>query len=126
MRNFARRLFRSLASYAAMLGMASLLARETAEAQTKVSQSTAKYQDHPNGGNSCAACNYFRPPNAGQLVEGTISPAGWCSLFPEEEDLSTACLVTSVACRPRRRARNAGRDIRAARSAVMRAKAGIQ
>ena len=55
-----------------------------AEAQGKTSQKTAKYQDHPNKGQSCAQCNFFRPPKSCQLVEGDISPNGWCSFWAKK------------------------------------------
>lgn len=56
----------------------------TAEAQGKTNQKTAKYQDHPNKGQSCAQCNFFRPPKSCQLVEGDISPNGWCSFWAKK------------------------------------------
>ena len=59
----------------------SLGKNEMAEAQEKATKTAAKYQDHPNGGNHCAICRYFRPPHACQLVSGNISPNGWCSFF---------------------------------------------
>jgi hypothetical protein len=37
-----------------------------------------KYQDKPNGDQVCAACIHFQAPNKCEIVEGTISPAGWC------------------------------------------------
>lgn len=52
-----------------------------AVAQQKVSQATAKYQNTPKGQQSCAVCVNFQPPNACKLVEGTVSPRGWCMLF---------------------------------------------
>lgn len=84
-RKLFRTLFQTLAAGVTMAGITSLFGVGAAHAQTKVSQATAKYQDHPNSGNSCAMCNYFRPPNACQLVDGTISPAGWCSFFMKKE-----------------------------------------
>jgi hypothetical protein len=60
-----------------LLGIA-LVARM---AQTKVSQVVAQYQDSPQGGLSCAACTFFRRPRSCQVVEGDISPQGWCRLF---------------------------------------------
>ena len=77
-----RHLFQTLAGGVTVAGMASLLFRgETARAQSKVSQAVAKYQDHPNDGKNCATCNYFRPPQSCQLVEGTISANGWCRFY---------------------------------------------
>ena len=65
----------------AVTAAVSLAESNSAEAQSKVDKTTAKYQDHPNSGNSCSLCNYFRPPKSCQLVAGDISPNGWCSFF---------------------------------------------
>lgn len=50
-------------------------------AQQKLSQAVAKYQGEPKGSQSCNVCANFQPPSACKLVEGTISPNGWCLLF---------------------------------------------
>ncbi len=47
----------------------------------KMSQAEAKYQDTPRGGLSCVGCTFFRRPASCQVVEGTVSPNGWCRLF---------------------------------------------
>ena len=57
---------------------------DAALAQPKTSKKTAKYQDHPNKGQQCSGCNYFRPPHGCQLVAGNISPNGWCSFFAKK------------------------------------------
>jgi hypothetical protein len=75
----------TLAGSMAIAGVAlSVVGGDVAEAQSKTSQQTAKYQDHPNNGNHCSICNYFRPPHGCQLVEGTINPNGWCSFFAKK------------------------------------------
>jgi hypothetical protein len=61
--------------------LAVALVARAARAQTKVSQVAAQYQDDPRGGLSCAACTFFRRPRSCQVVEGDISPLGWCRLF---------------------------------------------
>lgn len=74
---------------AAMGSVAALgaLAASPAGAQAKVSQATAMYQDKPNGTQRCDACMQFvpgkTPTSSGtcKLVEGVISPHGWCGLF---------------------------------------------
>jgi hypothetical protein len=55
--------------------------RAVAQAPPQVSRETAKYQDSPRGGQTCEACTFFRRPRACQVVEGDISPDGWCQLF---------------------------------------------
>jgi hypothetical protein len=52
-----------------------------ANAQQKLTQAVAKYQDQPKGNQTCATCANFEAPNACKIVEGTISPNGWCMLF---------------------------------------------
>src|SRR5215469_14666357 len=51
------------------------------QAQKKLTQAAARYQDHPRGDQACAACPYFITPNSCVAVEGTISPAGWCPIY---------------------------------------------
>jgi len=64
---------------AAVFGVAAY--RAAAQAQVKLSRVDAKYQDQPSGGMSCKACSFFRRPAACQVVEGEVSPHGWCQLF---------------------------------------------
>jgi hypothetical protein len=52
-----------------------------ARAQTKASQSAVHYQNTPKDGHSCATCQFFQPPDACKVVDGTISAAGWCDLW---------------------------------------------
>jgi hypothetical protein len=52
-----------------------------AAAQQKMSQSEAQYQDRPKSELSCAACSLFRPPRSCEVVQGDISPNGWCKFF---------------------------------------------
>jgi hypothetical protein len=52
-----------------------------AETLAKLSQAAAQYQRTPRGGLSCAGCTLFRRPRSCQVVEGDISPNGWCRLF---------------------------------------------
>ena len=50
-------------------------------AYAKTSQSDAKYQDKPNGSAMCSSCAQFEAPSSCKLVDGTISPNGWCMLY---------------------------------------------
>ena len=56
-----------------------------AQAASQEVQWAALYQDHPYGDQACAGCHYFVPgkgtTGACQLVQGAISPAGWCNLY---------------------------------------------
>lgn len=80
-----RELFPSVVGGVAIVAAALSLGRsQMAEAQPKTSKKVAKYQDHPNKGQQCSVCNFFRPPHACQLVAGNISPNGWCSYFAKK------------------------------------------
>jgi len=50
-------------------------------AQQTMSQAQAQYQTRPKNGLSCAACALFRPPRSCVVVQGEISPNGWCKFF---------------------------------------------
>lgn len=50
-------------------------------AQAKISQAAVAYQAQPNGDKRCENCAQFLPPNACKIIEGTISPQGWCRVF---------------------------------------------
>ncbi len=52
-----------------------------AMAQTKAAKSVVAYQDTPHEGQSCATCLQFEPPSGCKVVEGTVSPAGWCRIY---------------------------------------------
>ena len=55
-----------------------------ARGQTKASQKLGAYQATPKEGHSCATCQYFQPPDACKVVEGSISAAGWCNLWAQK------------------------------------------
>jgi hypothetical protein len=57
---------------------ASVLPGKQALAQQKVSKEAMKYQDKPNGDKQCSNCLQFVPPGSCKVVEGTISPNGYC------------------------------------------------
>jgi hypothetical protein len=71
----------ALTSAALAFAAAAGTAVTRANAQQKLTQAAAKYQDQPKEKQSCAVCVNFEPPNACKFVEGTISPNGWCMLF---------------------------------------------
>jgi hypothetical protein len=52
-----------------------------AQGFTKSPQASARYQDHPNGGQRCATCLQFQPPSSCKVVAGRISPNGWCAIY---------------------------------------------
>ena len=50
-------------------------------AAPKLSQKVVAYQDHPDGDRHCSKCAQFQSPNACKIVDGTISPDGYCRFF---------------------------------------------
>jgi High potential iron-sulfur protein len=63
-------------------GVAALATALTAtRAEAKNSQAAAAYQGTPKNGQSCSTCALFRPPSSCLMVEGTISPDGWCKFY---------------------------------------------
>jgi hypothetical protein len=49
-----------------------------ARAQQKASKQAMKYQDKPSGEMKCSKCLQFTPPNRCKVVEGDVSPEGYC------------------------------------------------
>lgn len=56
---------------------ASVIPLHEARAQ-KISKADMKYQDTPKGDEKCSNCQYIVGTNACGIVEGSISPNGWC------------------------------------------------
>jgi hypothetical protein len=57
------------------------MAARSAEAGAKVSQDVVHYQPIGKNGQDCDDCTHFVQPHACKLVEGDISPKGWCRLW---------------------------------------------
>jgi hypothetical protein len=51
------------------------------QVQKKLTQAAARYQDMPKGNENCGTCPYFVFPKSCVVVEGDISPSGWCPIF---------------------------------------------
>jgi hypothetical protein len=58
--------------------LASSLGTRDARAQKKASKESMKYQDKPNMDKQCSNCSQFVSPDSCNIVEGTISPRGYC------------------------------------------------
>jgi len=64
-----------------------VLAASIQPAMAKAKKTAVKYQDEPKGDRNCAGCRHFLPPEKGErlgackLVEGEISPNGWCAVW---------------------------------------------
>jgi hypothetical protein len=63
---------------------ASLVPSRDALAQQKVAKDLMKYQDKPNGDKQCSNCAQFIPNNSCKVVEGTISPQGYCIVWQKK------------------------------------------
>jgi hypothetical protein len=50
-------------------------------ARDKLSKQEAEYQDSPKDIRMCATCTLFEPPKSCKVVEGDVSPDGWCKAF---------------------------------------------
>jgi hypothetical protein len=54
-------------------------------AAAKVSQASVQYQTQPKGEQKCSGCIHFiAESNTCKLVEGQISPDGWCTLWAQK------------------------------------------
>jgi hypothetical protein len=54
------------------------------EASAKMAQKSVNYQDTPKGDQECSNCSLFQEPNACTLVDGEISPKGWCRFWAKK------------------------------------------
>jgi hypothetical protein len=52
----------------------------------KLAKSYAEYGQAKKGGDQCQECRWFRMPSSCELVEGSISPTGWCRFFTEGKE----------------------------------------
>ena len=63
------------------------LAQSSANAQQKVAKSVFQYQDTPKDGKQCSTCEFFiagAKPTC-KIVEGDITPNGWCSAWVQKK-----------------------------------------
>ena len=52
----------------------------------KMEKSQAKYQGQPKGDQKCDGCMHFMSEsNSCKVVEGNISPGGWCMLWAKKQ-----------------------------------------
>jgi hypothetical protein len=72
-----RRLILAGAAGALVLG-ARAGAQQKAE---KLSKADSEYQDSPKNNQQCSECTKFQPPQGCSIVDGAISPKGWCKLY---------------------------------------------
>lgn len=65
-------------------GCVSCIPRLSRAETSKVSKTQAQYQEQPKGDQKCANCMHFIAPDACALVEGSISPNGWCMFWAKK------------------------------------------
>lgn len=53
---------------------------EASEAN-KATKEAVRYQDTPKDIQSCEFCSLFVKPDECKVVEGKVSPDGWCAVF---------------------------------------------
>jgi hypothetical protein len=63
------------------VGAVSLPKRLLAADDGKLSKQQAEYQDNPKGIEMCATCTLFVAPRSCKVVEGDVSPNGWCKSY---------------------------------------------
>jgi len=76
-----RLLFRKAAAVAG--GVAAILGMGI-PAEAKMTQRAAAYQPTPKDGLSCAICALFKAPASCNLIDGTVSPTGWCNFYAKK------------------------------------------
>jgi hypothetical protein len=75
-------LLRGLACAAGSVALA-VPVREAYAAKFPQSSPAVAYQNSPNpkDGHQCDSCSLFQPPSSCQVVDGAVSPTGWCKLW---------------------------------------------
>jgi hypothetical protein len=82
-RTFDRR--RLLQTAAATIGGTVALVWMALPAEAKMTLKAAAYQSIPKGNENCANCAVFKPPSSCTLVDGTITPTGWCRFYAKKD-----------------------------------------
>jgi hypothetical protein len=70
-----------IAAAAGVTSAVALGSMPQAQALEKMTQRQAQYQDSPKDIMMCATCTLFEPPKSCKVVEGDVSPSGWCKAF---------------------------------------------
>lgn len=73
-----RSVLRRVAVLAGAALTASVARNNDALAQAKATKDAMKYQDKPSGDKQCSNCLQFVAPNGCKVVEGAVSPSGYC------------------------------------------------
>jgi len=80
-RSVSRRDFLNITAVAGGAFAMAGLAAPASAAPKKFTQQQAKYQPVPKSGQRCQNCALWQAPTSCQVVDGQVSPAGWCILY---------------------------------------------
>lgn len=80
----SRRDFLNIAAVGSGALFAVGLAGSAPAAPKTFSKQQAKYQPIPKNGQRCQTCALWQAPTSCQVVEGQVSPAGWCMLYQQK------------------------------------------
>lgn len=80
-RSVSRRDFLNMAAIGSGALIAVGLTDRASAAAKKFSQQQAHYQPVPKSGERCQNCALWQSPTSCQVVDGQVSPAGWCILY---------------------------------------------
>jgi len=66
-----------------LIALPALVGTEVAQAN-KADKTDLAYRDKPGAnGKSCSTCGSFVAPNECRIVEGSVSPDGWCIAYSQ-------------------------------------------
>ena len=54
------------------------------KAAAKMNQKSVAYQDSPKDDQKCSNCSLFQEPNGCTIVDGEVSPQGWCRFWAKK------------------------------------------
>jgi len=80
-----RAFFRGAATVAGAALAGTVIPIRIANAQQKASKQAMQYRDKPNGDQECDKCMQFVAPDSCKVVDGKISPKGWCVAFAKKQ-----------------------------------------
>jgi hypothetical protein len=86
-KKLSRRAFlRRAATIAGAAGAATVIPIHVANAQSgKADKKSMQYQDTPKDGQECDQCVYWKDPDSCGIVDGKISPKGWCVAYNKKK-----------------------------------------
>lgn len=76
-----RSLLRNIGIGGTALAATTLASVRGSQADGKIPKNQARYQTGSNGDRQCAVCTHFTAPSSCDIVEGDVSPQGWCQFF---------------------------------------------